>query len=242
MLIVMVDKDQTIRKTLAGVEQHSTDLIQSLKELDESNTEKLKIIFSEFCATRCAIRSRACIVLPPLGQDDMINQHARCNDNVRIKRLTAKLINLDKHTVGGHRNHRIEIAPRPLVDQVAEGISTMCFEQGKIGSQRELQQIVTPVDSHACFARFDRRTDAGRCEYAAESATTTTDALDERALGNQFHRQIAVQHAFAGVWIGADMGNHHAADLPILDQRANTRIGECGIVTDQGEFSHPTLS
>jgi hypothetical protein len=48
MLIEMVDKDQAIRKTLAGVEQHSIDQIQSIEELDESNTEKLKIIFSKY--------------------------------------------------------------------------------------------------------------------------------------------------------------------------------------------------
>jgi hypothetical protein len=48
MLIEMVDKDQTIRKTLVGVEQHSIDQIQSVKELDKSNTERLKIIFSKY--------------------------------------------------------------------------------------------------------------------------------------------------------------------------------------------------
>ena len=69
--------------------------------------------------------------------------------------------------LGGHRDHWIEIARSQRIAQIAEVIGEKCLDQGKVGAQRDLQQIILAIHLDALLSVLDGRADAGLCQDSA---------------------------------------------------------------------------
>ena len=68
---------------------------------------------------------------------------------------------------GGHRHHRIEIAGRQRIAQVAEIVGEECLHQREIGAQRDFEQIAFAAHVDTLLAVLHRCADAGLCQNAA---------------------------------------------------------------------------
>src|SRR5262245_1176506 len=101
---------------------------------------------------------------------DMIGRyHADGNDIVRT----------GDDGPGGHRDHRIEIASSQCIAQIAQIVGDERLDQGKVGSERDLEQIRLSSDFNSLLAGLDGSTNAGLRQDPTQSVAAGANALDE---------------------------------------------------------------
>src|SRR5271166_2116701 len=148
-------------------------------------------------------------------RDNVIHQGSRGDDVVGRDHADGyDLFRGDDDGRGGHRDHRVEVARRERISQVAQVIAHERMNERKVGVQRSLQQIIATIDGDLLLPLLDHRTDPCWSEDASQPGTPGSDALDQRALRNKFHVELAGDHLLLGLLVEADVtGNYFAEEL-----------------------------
>src|SRR4029077_10126456 len=95
------------------------------------------------------------------------------------------MLRVDDDRLRGHGDHRIEIARRQRVREVAEIVGQKRLHQREIRGKRRVQQVLATVDLELALALLHDGPDAGGREDASEAVARRADTLDKRALGDQ---------------------------------------------------------
>ena len=111
----------------------------------------------------------------------------------------------------------------------------MRLDQGEVGVQRRLQQILLAVDLDHLLAFGHGRTQARRRQNAAQSVAGGANALGHRALRDQFHVHLAGDHLAARLGIQADVGGDQLVDGLDRDQLADAEVRPARVVGDDSK-------
>ena len=134
---------------------------------------------------------------------------------------------------GGH--HRVEVAGRPPVDQVAQPVAFPGLDEREVGAQRLLEHVALAVDHPRFLAFGDDRPVRGGREEAFDARAGGAHALGERALRHQFHFDLAAQELALEFLVLADVGRDHLSDLPRAQQDPRAEVVDAGVVADDRE-------
>ena len=139
--------------------------------------------------------------------------------------------------VGRHRHDRIEVRRGQPVSQIEEMVGLMRMDQRDVGPQRQLEQVVSPVDRDHPLPSATTRADAGRRQHAAEPGAAGADALGQRALRHEFHLSSpsSILRCIDGV--RPDVRDDHAGDAAGIDQLADAEAGPRGVVGDHRQVA-----
>src|SRR5207244_6201865 len=98
-------------------------------------------------SSRLAHRTLLDALFVPLSLQDVLHENSRRDDVIRIDRagLDEALDLGDRHR-GGGRHHRIEIARRPAIHEVAERIAFPRLHEREVGAQRSFEDVRFAVD------------------------------------------------------------------------------------------------
>ena len=140
--------------------------------------------------------------------------------------------------VGGGGHHGAEVLAGALVDQVAFLVADVGADDGDVGTDGFLQQILLAVDGDFLLAVLDDGAETRLGQHATETCTGGTDLLGQGALGLEGDLQLAGVHLVDGVVVGADMGGDEGLHLVVGDELADAHFGIGGVVADDGEVFH----
>src|SRR6266436_7025663 len=101
------------------------------------------------------------------------------------------------------------------------------MDQREVRVQRGLQQVGFPVHFDLLLTFLDQGADAGWRQHAAKSATTSTNALDERALWDQVDHHLAGDHLSLRLGIEADVTSDGPTDKSGIDKLAYSQSRLC---------------
>ena len=141
-------------------------------------------------------------------------------------------------TRGGGRHHRVEIARRPAVDEIADAVALPRLARTR--SRRASGGSSTyglPSMTPRLLALGDERAVAGRREEAADAGAAGANPLGERALRHELDLELAAQELALELLVLADVGRDHLPDLPRLEQDADAEIVDAGVVADDGQVA-----
>lgn len=136
------------------------------------------------------------------GDDDVRWDHAHWND----------VFCFGNGLVGGHRHQRVEVSRCQCVFQIAEVVRPLGPDQGEVGSQGKLEQILAPIEIDGLLALRDQRANACGRQDAAQAHAACANAFRESALGHQLDLQPTFEHQLLGLRVGADMACNESLD------------------------------
>ena len=143
-----------------------------------------------------------------------------------------QLLDLGHRDLGSGRHHRVEIARGLAVDQVAGGVALPGVDDGEVGEQAALHDVLLAVEFLHFLAFGDQRADAGLGVEGRDTGAAGADALGQRALRIEFEFQFAGEILLREQLVLADIGRDHLLDLPRLQQPAEADAVDAGIVGD----------
>src|SRR4051794_16159916 len=184
-------------------------------------------------ATRLAIRVFSSMA--PLLRDQMIDKHRRCHDGIgRDHPDRHDVLGLGQDDTGGHGHQRIEVPRRQRIGQIADVVGLLGVEESEVGLDRLLEKERAPIDLKGLLALPDQRAPSGRGQPPPQPVAAGTDALGQRALGNQLDLDPPRQHLPLGFRVGADMARDHPADQLGVDQLADPDAGTGRVIGNDG--------
>ena len=116
------------------------------------------------------------------GRDDVVG--------VDLARLD-QMLDLGDRDLAGRRHHRIEVARRLPVDEIAFGIALPGMHDRDVGDEAALHHVGLAVELAHFLALGDDRADAGLGEKGRDAGAAGADALGERALRVEFELEFA---------------------------------------------------
>jgi hypothetical protein len=140
-------------------------------------------------------------------------------------------------TFAGGRHHRIEIARRHAVDEIAFRIAFPRLDDRKIGAQPAFENIGLAVELFLLLALGDQRADPRLGVEAGNARAACANALGQRALRIEFEFELAGQILLLERLVLAHIGTDHLLDLARLQQQAEPEIVDAGIVGDDGQIA-----
>ena len=102
-----------------------------------------------------------------------------------------QLFSLDDDIVGGGGHQRVEVVGRAQEHHVAELVNDIGAQEGDVGLQGLLKEVVLAINIHDLLAVGHDGAKTRGSQHAAETCTVGADALCEGALGNVFHDEGA---------------------------------------------------
>ena len=168
--------------------------------------------------------------------DQPLHEDARCVDAVRLERAGVdQLLDLGDGVArrGGH--HRIEVARRLAIHEVAGAIALPRLDEREVGMERRLEDVGAAVDDAALLAFGDQRAGAGRREEPADAGAGGAHPLGERALRHELDFDLLLQELPLEFLVLADVGRDHLAHLPRPQQRTDAVVVDAGVVADDGQ-------
>src|SRR5271154_3200073 len=143
---------------------------------------------------RVALAGRA--LLDPLqgvwDVNDALNVNARGDDMVAVDLARLdQMLDLGDGEPAGRRHHRIEVARRLSVDEIAFGVALPGMDEGNVGDEPGLHDVGLVVEVADFLALGDDRADAGLGEEGGNAGAAGADALGQRALRIEFELELA---------------------------------------------------
>src|SRR5690606_344973 len=137
----------------------------------------------------CALLDRLHVFL---ALDDSLHEDARRVNAIRVQltRLYELLDFGDCHATGG-RHHRVEIARRLAVDEIALRVAFPGLHERDIRRQSGLEAVRVPVDDAGFLAFGDDRPRAGFRVEAVDPGSAGTNTFGQRALRIELEHQLA---------------------------------------------------
>ena len=147
-----------------------------------------------------------------------------------------KMLDLRHCDLAGCRHHRIEVARRFAIDEIAFGIALIGVNNGDIGDKSAFHDIGRAVE----FAQFlplgNECADASLCEKRRNAGPACSDSLGERALRVKFEFKLAGKILPLEKLVLADIRRDHFFDLPRLEKNAQTGAVDACVVRDHGQI------
>ena len=117
---------------------------------------------------------------------------ARRVDGVRVDLARRHhLLHLRDGDPRGRRHHRVEVAGGLAVDEVPPGVGLPGVDEREVRAERQLEQVLAPVDDARLLALGDLRPDAGGGVEAADAGAAGADPLGERPLRHELDLELA---------------------------------------------------
>ena len=136
------------------------------------------------------------------------------------------------------RHHRIEVARRLPVDEVALRVALEGVDEGDVGDEPGLHEIGLVVEVADFLALGDVRPDAGAGEEGRDAGAAGANALGQRALRRELELELAGQIEVGENLVLADVARDHLPDLSGLEQDAKADAVDAGVVGDDGQILH----
>ncbi len=144
--------------------------------------------------------------------------------------------------LAGRRHHRVEIARGLAVDKVALGIALPGVHERKVGDQAGFHDVRSPLKISLFLALGDLGADAGLGEERGDAGTTGAHTLGQCALRVEFDLEVASEKLLGEQFVLANVRRDHLLDLPRLEQQAEPRAVNAGIVRHAGEVFHAGIA
>ncbi len=167
---------------------------------------------------------------------EALHEDARGVDAVRLDLAGRhQMLDLgDRHARGGG-HHRVEVAGGLAVDEVALRVALPGMDDGDVGEQARLHDVVLAVELAHLLAVGDDGADAGLGEEGRDARAAGPDALGQRALRVELELQLAGEVLLGEQLVLAHVGRDHLADLAGLEKAAEADAVHAGIVGDEGQ-------
>src|SRR5271166_3671312 len=143
---------------------------------------------------RVALAGGALLDALPGDRDvnDALNIDAGGDDVVRIDRARLdQMLDLGDGEPGGGRHHRIEVARRLPVDEIALHVALEGVDKGDVGEEPGLHQEGLVVEVADFLALGDVRAHPGAGEEGGDAGAPSADALGESALRRELELELA---------------------------------------------------
>ena len=164
------------------------------------------------------------------------------------------LVNLNhRHPrAGGH--DRVEVAGGAAVNQVAAGVGLVSADQGEVGAQAVLQDVLASVDYPAFLALGDEGAGAGGGVKGRDAGAASAQSLRQGSLGHQFQIDLAAAVGQLELGRAGNRGGNRErrdglGDLSVFHQHAvvdggaarrgseTDHAGDAGGVADDGQVA-----
>ena len=133
------------------------------------------------------------------------------------------------------RGHRIEVARRLAIDEVAGLVGLPGLDERHIRVQRALHHVLLAVELARLLALRDERAVARGSEERRNARAARAQLLGERALRRELELELAGQVLPLELLVLADVGGDHLADLARLEQEPQAEAVDAGVVRDHRE-------
>src|SRR5712692_952828 len=132
-------------------------------------------------------------LLKQLTLKNALHEHAGRMNHVGIEfsRFDEVLDFRDGNLRGG-RHHRIEVARRLAISQVAPLVALPCLDESEVGSQRAFHDVGAAIEFARLLSVSDCRAYTSRSKESGDAGATGANPLGKRSLRNQveLHRSI----------------------------------------------------
>ena len=116
--------------------------------------------------------------------DDVVDEDGRGLDVLRGDGAGGdNLLGFDDDCVGGGGHHGAEVLAGAFVDEVAVLVADVGADDGDVGTDGFLEEVLLAVDSDFLLAVLDDGAEAGLGEHATEACAGGADLLGQGALG-----------------------------------------------------------
>src|SRR5688572_9691750 len=140
-----------------------------------------------------AVPSRVMAAPLMFGDDDAVDVDAGGRDHLRRDLAGLdQLIDLGDRDLCGHRHRRVEGAGGVSVEEVAELVCPQGFDEGEVGLDRTLHDVLHAVELAHILAVRESGAYACRCEEGRDAGAARSQALGQRALRHQLKLCAAV--------------------------------------------------
>src|SRR5215208_660704 len=164
-------------------------------------------------------------------------------DAVRIDLARLNEVLDFRHGDPGRRgHHRVEVAGRLPVDEVALGVALPGMNDGDISKQPTLHHVPLAVEFPNLLAVCNDGPDARSREEGRNAGAPGADALGECPLRIELELELAREVLLGEELVLPDIGRDHLPDLPGLEQEAQARSVHAGVVRDEGEIFRPRIA
>ena len=136
----------------------------------------------------------------------------------------------------GARHHRIEIARRLAIDEIAFGVALIGVDERDIGDESALHDIGRAVEVAQLFPIGNDGSDARFCEKRRDARAACPDPLGQRALRIEFEFELAGKIKPLEKLVLADIRRDHFLDLPGLEEEPQPNAIDARIVRDHGQI------
>src|SRR3989454_1361684 len=157
---------------------------------------------------------------------------------IEVARLD-QLLHLGDGDARGGGHHRVEVARRLAVHEVAQAVASVGLDQGEVGQEGRLQNVVTIPEAPGLLAVRDHGAEARRREKSGDARAPRADALREGPLGHQLDLKLALEKLLLEQVVLSDVGGDHLADLPRPEQQAEPVVARAGVVAHHREILRP---
>src|SRR6185437_927538 len=141
---------------------------------------------------------------------DTLDEDAGRVDAVGIDRAGLdEVLDLRDGDARRRRHHRVEVARRLAVDEVAFGIALPGMDDGEIGDDAALHDVALAVEFALFLAFGDKRADARLGEEGGDAGAAGANALGEGALGIELELELAGEIELGEALVLADIGRDH---------------------------------
>ena len=177
-----------------------------------------------------------------MSLQDALHEDARCVDAVGVDGAGFdQVLDLGNRARRGGRHHRVEVARRTPIREVAVRVALPRFDECEICMQGGLEHVVPAVEIARLLAFCDQRAVAGRRVERGDPGAGRANALGERALRHQLDFDFLLQELPLELFVLADVGGDHLAHLARAQQQPDPRIVGPRVVADDGEVLRAAL-
>src|SRR5439155_26821978 len=121
-----------------------------------------------------------------LSLENPLHVDPRRGDRVRVEGAELdQLLDLRNRQARRCRHYGVEVPRRLAINQVAPAVALPGFDEGEVGREAALEQILAAVEFAHLFALGHDGPDAGGCIEAGNPRAARPDALGEGPLGHQ---------------------------------------------------------
>ena len=152
-----------------------------------------------------------------------------------------QMLDLRHGDFAGGCHHRIEVAGRLAINEIAFGIALIGVDDRDIGDKAALHDIGGAVEFAQLLSLRHEGPNAGFCEKCRNPGAPCPDAFGECALRIEFEFQFAGQILPLEELVLADIRRDHLFDLPRLEQNAQSGAIDPRIVRDDRQILDPEI-
>src|SRR5438552_6466835 len=138
--------------------------------------------------------------------------------------------------IRGSRHHRVKVARRLSVDEVAPAVAFPRFDKRKISAETALHHVHAAIEFTRLFPFGDHSAvTCGRVKRG-NAGTSRAQPFAQGPLWIQFHLQFTAQDQLLEAFVFPDISGDHFLDLALLEQHANPKIIDPRVVTHDREI------